>query len=247
MTLREWLAAEPWTLTLSSGFFGFFAHTGLLSVLEEEGLRPRLITGSSAGALAGGLWASGMSTAEMTQRLAELQRGDFWDPFPGAGMLRGRKFRQLLERMLPVENFEAMELPFKVSVFDSLSRKTVVLDKGPLAPAIHASCAVPLMFHPVWINKRPYVDGGVLDRPGIAGVPKNERVLYHHLISHSRWRRPEGQHSKLPERDKLVSLVFKQLPRVSPFKLEQGLPALELARSGMRHALEQSVKSRITV
>jgi len=52
-TLRNWLRAEPFTLTMSSGFFSFFAHAGMLSVLEKEKLLPSRITGSSAGRVPG--------------------------------------------------------------------------------------------------------------------------------------------------------------------------------------------------
>ena len=53
---------------------------------------------------------------------------------------------------------------------------TRVLAAGPLSPAIHASCAVPLLFQPVWVEGRPLLDGGIADRPGLDGVPAGERV-----------------------------------------------------------------------
>ena len=85
---RDWLASQPFTLALSAGFFGFFAHTGVLQALEEAGLRPRRIVGVSAGALAGGLWASGLSAAELAEELVRLRRVDFWDPgLPLGGLL----------------------------------------------------------------------------------------------------------------------------------------------------------------
>ena len=59
------LRDQPFTLVLSAGFFGFFAHTGVLASLEEVGLVPERIVGARAGALAGGLWAAGLSAAEL--------------------------------------------------------------------------------------------------------------------------------------------------------------------------------------
>ena len=61
MVLKDWLTEQPFTLTMSSGFFSFFAHCGMLSVLEKEKLFPVKITGSSAGAMIGAFWASGCS------------------------------------------------------------------------------------------------------------------------------------------------------------------------------------------
>ena len=64
-TLEEWLREAPFALGMSSGFFGFFAHTGVVTVLEDEGLLPSRVSGSSAGALVGGAWAAGVrSNAE---------------------------------------------------------------------------------------------------------------------------------------------------------------------------------------
>lgn len=80
MKLRDWLQAEPFTLTMSSGFFSFFAHSAILSVLEEEGLLPNRVSGTSAGGLVGSLWASGRTMPDLIERLLSLKREDFWDP-----------------------------------------------------------------------------------------------------------------------------------------------------------------------
>src|SRR5512138_1576520 len=101
-SLRDWLAAAPFTLAMSSGFFGFFAHAGVVSVLEEEGLTPARICGSSAGALVGGLWAAGVRAARIREELLALRREHFWDVGgPGLGLLRGRLFRQRIEAVAP--------------------------------------------------------------------------------------------------------------------------------------------------
>ena len=134
-TLRAWLSEGPFTLGLSSGFFGFFAHAGVVSVLEAEGLRPARVVGSSAGALVGGLWGAGVPAARLREELLALRRAHFWDPWPGLGLLRGRLFRARLEAMLPVRTFEEAPVPIALSAFDVLGRRTAVLDAGPLAAA----------------------------------------------------------------------------------------------------------------
>lgn len=235
--LRAWLAEAPFTLVLSSGFFGFFAHAGVVSVLEEEGLRPARVCGSSAGALVGGLWAAGLPAARLREELLALRRAHFWDPWPGAGLLRGRRFRARVEALLPVASFEACPIPFAASVFDVRARRTEVLSRGPLAPAIHASCALPILFQPVSIDGRLYADGGVLDRPGLAGVPDGERVLYHHLTSRSPWRRRGSPALRVPERPGLRAVALAGLPRAGPFALERGRAAMARAAEGMRAAL----------
>ena len=92
-TLGDWLADAPFALAMSSGFFGFYAHTGMLDAVTSTGLQPQLVAGSSAGAMVGAIYAADFPMAEMSKRLHALERRDFWDPAPGLGLLRGRRFR----------------------------------------------------------------------------------------------------------------------------------------------------------
>jgi NTE family protein len=239
-TLRELLSEGPFGLTMSSGFFGFFAHTGMLTALLDAGLTPVRVTGSSAGALVGGLWAAGLEPAQARTALEDLKRDAFWDPAPGLGVLRGKKFRALLDSLLPRPAFRQTRVPFAVSVFDPLARKTVVVQDGDLAPAIHASCAVPFMFHPVRIGDRHYLDGGVADRPGLAGMPADGRVLYHHLASRSPWRTAKSM--GIPRRAGLFTLAIEGLPRPHPFDLTLGRAAMDLAYARTRDALGRPVE-----
>lgn len=237
-TLADWLRQAPFGLTLSSGFFGFFAHTGVLAALEEAELTPACASGSSAGALVTGLWAAGMTSAAIEDELLRLQREHFWDPGLGLGVLRGRLFQAKLAALLPVERFEMCRVPLAVSVFDVRTRRTEVVQSGALEPAIRASCTLPVLFQPAWVGGRPLLDGGILDRPGLAGM-SHPRVLYHHLSSRSPWRRAKAL--ALPERPGLTSLVLDGLPRVTPFHLERGREALVRARDAARRALEAPI------
>lgn len=233
-TLAEHLAEGPYVLGMSSGFFGFFAHAGVLSALEDAGLPPAGVAGSSAGALVGGLWAAGLSAGRLADELHALRRDDFWDPGPGLGLLRGRRFRRRLLDLLPSPRFEDCRVPATVTVHDVLRGRPEALGAGDLAAAIHASCAVPGLFQPVWIGGRPYVDGGVSDRPGLTGVPAGTRVLFHHLLSHSPWRLHAPA---LPRRPGLTTLLLGPLPRSGPFRLDAGRAALEAARVRAAEAL----------
>ncbi len=243
-TLGDWLAREPFGLAMSSGFFAFYAHTGMLSALTARGLAPAHVAGSSAGALVAGAWAAGLPPDELAEVLVRLERADFWDPRLGAGLLAGRRFDTMLREMLPVTSFEACRVPVRISAFDILGRRTAVITSGDLANAIRASCAVPGMFHPVWIDRRPYWDGGVLDRPGLAGVPTG-RVLFHHIASRSPWRRTGSPVLRLPQRPELVSLVLEDLPRSGPFRLDAGRRALVQAREATARALDQQIEDNV--
>lgn len=236
-TLADRLREAPFALAMSSGFFGFYAHTGVLAALEDEGLEPQSVRGSSAGALVTAAWASGLSAASLSRELTALQRQDFWDPRPGFGLLAGRKFDGILRRILPHQDFARCRVPVALSVFDVLSRRTELVEEGDLAIAIRASCALPFLFQPVWMNGRPKLDGGIADRPGLHGAIPGERILYHHLLPSSPWRRREGVHAQPPRRDGLFALATPGLPKLSPFALAEGTEAFRIARAYTRRAL----------
>jgi NTE family protein len=237
--LPAWLKEAPFTLAMSSGFFGFFAHAGVLTALLEGGFAPAAVQGSSAGALVSCLWAGGVPPDRLAAELLTLTRADFWDPRPGLGILRGRLFDQRLRSMLPISRLEACPVPARLSVFDVLTRRTEMRTHGDLASAIRASCAVPVLFHPVWIDGRPKLDGGIADRPGLHGLAAGARVFHHHLLPTSPWRRKEGIHGRPPRRANMRSVAVARLPAVNPYRLDAGKVAFETALATMRKVLRQ--------
>jgi NTE family protein len=241
-TLREWLQAEPFTLTMSSGYFSFFAHAGFLAVLEEEDLYPRRVTGASSGAMVGSCWASGRRIAEIKAFLFNISKADFWDPAPGLGLLRGERLRQIIDRYSGVKRLEDSPIPITVSVFDLLARKTLTFSQGPFATLVYASTALPGLFQPIRVNGRLLLDGGIQDRPGLAGVAPGERVFFHHIAAHSPWRGPNSRALRIPQRSNLTTLAIDDLPRAGPDQLAVGPQIFELACQATRRALDQPVR-----
>ncbi len=238
MTLRAWLHEGPFTLAMSSGFFGFYAHAGALTALLSAGFAPSGLAGSSAGALVTGLYAGGTPIDEIRQTLASLRREDFWDPAPGLGLLRGARFRARLDAMVRHRTIEECPVPYTTSVYELATRRTRSLHRGALTAAIHASCALPGLFHPVRIDGALCSDGGIADRPGLAGVAHGTRVLHHHLASRSPWRREGSASIAPPRRDALVAVAIEGVTRLSPFALERGMTAFRQGEDGMRRALD---------
>ncbi|CAN5406536.1 hypothetical protein BH09MYX1_BH09MYX1_65820 [soil metagenome] len=236
-TVADYLREGPFTLVLSAGFFGFYAHAGALSAIIESGLEPARVAGSSAGALVGGLHAGGVPTRDIEEELRSLRRQHFWDPAPGAGLLRGELFRERLRRLLRAPRFEDARIPAALSTWDVRSRKTVIQRTGDLATAISASCAFPLLLQPVRIEGRPQLDGGIADRPAHASLAASERVLFHHLPEQSPWR--WGSHT-VPNREGMVTVAPPGLPRLSPFRLEDGPQAIALSHDHMMRALNHA-------
>ena len=245
--LADWLAEAPFTLAMSSGFFGFFAHFGTLRALLDHGLSPARFCGSSAGALVGACMASGASINAIEDTLLGLDRSQFWDPSPGLGLLSGQAFRRMLADLLPTQRVEETRTPLAVSAWQGKSRRTQVLQQGNLVEAVYASCAVPLLFQPARIGGRYYWDGGIADRHGLAATFPGERVLYHHLQSRSPWRGRNSMALHHPSRPNLVTLAIDGLVRSGPGKLEQGRMAMHQAYNATGRALARPVGAALII
>ncbi len=224
-TLASWIGEGPFTLALSSSFFGFFAHAGFALALHELGARPTKITGASAGALVGAALASGLTPVETRDILFALEKKEFWDPGLGLGFLRGLKFREHLKRHL-VPSFQEAHISLEVAAFDVVSMKTKFLNEGPLAPAVAASCAVPLMFHPAKVNGRWFLDGGMFNKLGINSGP-NERTLCVYLEADgvTGWFERQTSFRGLQGHHKI--LRFTKFPKVSFNSLHRGHDAFK--------------------
>lgn len=234
MRLIDWLKEDDFTLSLSAGFFGFFAHCGFVKALHEENLKPALLTGASAGAIVSACWASGMKPNEIEKSLLEVSKKDFWDPGLGLGYLKGNKFESRLASFLHAD-FSKLEIPLHIATYSLRHRRTEIMQSGSLPAAVRASCAVPLMFHPVTINKRLYWDGGIRDKAALHAVPTEARVLSHFLISDkvSDW----FEEKSIKDRTNAKFVVLPNLPRLGPNKLSQGKEAIDMAYTETRKAL----------
>lgn len=233
-SLGEWLSAEPYTLALSSGFFGFYAQSGVISALHEKELLPEATRGSSAGALATAVWASGrFDYGEIGNKLSEIKRADFWDPGIGAGLLKGGRLDNILKRFL-VDRFEDCSVPVHVSVFDIRSRQTEVVDSGDLTQAVRASMTYPGLLQPVIINGRPKLDGGIKDHAGCHSAPLDERILHLNLRPERYNVADRGYHNS-------QTLLLDGLPSVHPFNLHKGMVAFQLARAQTLVKLDQPI------
>jgi NTE family protein len=243
-TLRKWLEEEPFTLALSSSFFGFYAHCGVAESLFTTGLRPRRITGASAGALVGGALSSGLTPKEARDLLFGVRKSDFWDPYPGLGLLRGKKFLRILEKNY-APSFDRAVIPFESTVFDMVGMKTRFLSTGPLPKAVVASCAVPLLFHPVRIGAHLYLDGGVFHKSGIHLEHPEERTLSVFLLNDGLADSYELGKSlgKLGPQQKVLRI--KDLPQLNYNSLERGPLAYEAALKRTKAALEMALETPI--
>lgn len=152
-------------LALGGGASRGFAHIGVLQVLEEAGIRPDLVVGTSAGSLVAALYASGKSTKELQQialSMDELSIADWSLPFVGKGMLRGEALGRYVSTQVRGRNIEEMVIPLGVVATNFQTGEGVLFRRGDTGIAVRASSAIPGVFSPVRIGTVEYVDGGLV-------------------------------------------------------------------------------------
>lgn len=169
----------PLGLALSGGGAKGFAHLGVLQALEEKGLRPDIISGTSAGAFAGVLYADGHSPKEILSFFEKKAFKEFAEwTIPQSGIFKTDRFNAFLKKHLRASTFEELHIPLIVTATDIENGTTVQFDKGPLIPAIIASCSFPIVFTPVEINGVHYVDGGLFKNFPVSLIRKQcEKVI----------------------------------------------------------------------
>lgn len=152
-------------LALGGGAARGFAHVGVIAVLEEAGLRPQLVVGTSAGSLVAALYASGKTSAQLQQtalNMEEVAITDWMLPIFGRGMFRGEALARYVNDLVANRLMENMAIPLGIVATDLNSGQAVLFQRGDTGTAVRASSAVPAVFVPVKINGREYVDGGLV-------------------------------------------------------------------------------------
>jgi NTE family protein len=150
-------------LALGGGAARGFAHIGVIQVLEESGIRPDLVVGTSAGSLVAALYASGKNGAELARLALAMDESAITDwAFPGRGLIRGEGLARYVRDNTGGRTIEQMALPLGIVATDLDSGEGVLFQRGDLGAAVRASSAVPAVFQPVRIGTREYVDGGLV-------------------------------------------------------------------------------------
>jgi NTE family protein len=149
-------------LALGGGAARGFAHIGVIQVLEENGIRPDLVVGTSAGSLVAALYATGRSGAELGTLADAMDESAITDwAFPGRGLIRGEALARFVREHTGGRSIEAMKMPLGIVATDLDSGEPILFQRGDPGVAVRASSAVPAVFQPVRIGTREYVDGGL--------------------------------------------------------------------------------------
>jgi len=150
-------------LALGGGAARGFAHIGVIEVLEENGIHPDLVVGTSAGSLVAALYASGHDGRAL-ERLADgMDESTITDwAFPLRGMIRGEALARYVRQNTGGKSIEQMRLPLGIVATDLADGTPILFQRGDVGTAVRASSSVPAVFQPVKIGEREYVDGGLV-------------------------------------------------------------------------------------
>ena len=150
-------------LALGGGAARGFAHIGVIQVLEENGIKPDLVVGTSAGSLVAALYASGKGGAALSKLADSMDESAFTDwSFPGRGLIRGEALARYVRENTGNRTIEKMALPLGIVATDLDSGAPILFQRGDPGVAVRASSAVPAVFQPVRIGTHEYVDGGLV-------------------------------------------------------------------------------------
>jgi NTE family protein len=152
-------------LVLGGGAARGFAHVGVLQVLEEAGIKPDLVVGTSAGSVVAAFYASGKTGAQLqalSDSMDEASLTDWNVPLVGRGMMRGDALARFVTAQVNGRSIEDFKIPLGIVATDLNTGQGVLFQRGDVGVAVRASSAVPSVFEPVKIGNREFVDGGLV-------------------------------------------------------------------------------------
>jgi NTE family protein len=141
------------------------AYIGALKALCEEGIKPDMIIGASAGAMVGAAYAFGLTFDEMKKRMEKLTYPkliglDSFKAFSDGAIVSREAMLNYCDECFGKVNIEDAKIPLYIQVTNIKTGKPEIFEKGPLSPALFASCSMPPLMSPVTINGNEYIDGG---------------------------------------------------------------------------------------
>jgi len=152
-------------LALGGGAARGFAHVGVIQALEEAGIYPELVAGTSAGSLVASLYASGKNSVQLKKIADSMEEAEITDwmiPILNRGALRGEALARYVNTQVGGQVIENMKMPLGIVATDLQSGEAMLFRRGSTGTAVRASSAVPGVFQPVKVGSREYVDGGLV-------------------------------------------------------------------------------------
>lgn len=158
---------KKWGLALGAGGSRGVAHVGFIKALEEEGLKPDFITGSSMGSVVGACYAAGMKPDRMHEEVKKLKLGQIVQlniaPLTGDALFKNGKMLRTIKKYVGEKKIKDLEIPFGCVATDLITGNTVFFCDGedPVAECVTASSTMPSIFSPLKMRGMLLIDGGV--------------------------------------------------------------------------------------
>ncbi|MFY0688586.1 MAG: patatin-like phospholipase family protein [Cyclobacteriaceae bacterium] len=160
-------------VALSGGGARSIVHLGMLQALEEMDVKPSYISGASAGAIVGALYATGRNPRDILEIIINFNFRRVLTPaLNWRGFLKLEKALGKLDQLFSDNSFESLEIPLVVSATNLSKGAVKYFKKGQLIQPLIASCSIPVLFNPVKINGVAYVDGGITDNMPVGPLRK---------------------------------------------------------------------------
>ena len=170
-------------IALSGGGARGIAHLGVLKAIKEEGIKPSIIAGTSAGALAGAFFADGFEPEEIleffnTKKVYHLMRM----VFPRTGFLKVHGIYEILNKNLRTKRIEDLPIPLVIAVTNFNTGHIEYLTEGDLIQSLLSSSAIPILFEAQKMNQQYYLDGGIMDNLPIKPIrDKCRKIIAVHV------------------------------------------------------------------
>lgn len=207
-------------LVLSGGGARGFAHLGVLQALNEAGIYPDVIAGTSAGALVGVLYADGYSPEEILEMMNTTSRLHYIRPtVPREGLLQISGIIRILRDKLRAKTFEELKIPLFVTATDLNNGRTEYFSGGKLLDPVIASASIPVLFNPVIINKIHYVDGGVMDNLPIKPIEGKCRFTIGSYVNPTGYEEMVTSLVQIAERTFMLSMSREVIDKSKKFDM----------------------------
>ncbi len=151
------------TLALGGGGSKGYAHLGVIRALEKRGFRIRGIAGTSAGGMAGAIYAAGFTPDEIIDRIAHLRQENLYGFGRGPGLLGTKGIEQIIDQFLEGKTFSDLKIPCALVAVDLINMNEIIIREGKVIDAVMATIAIPGVFPPRELDDYLLVDGMVLN------------------------------------------------------------------------------------
>lgn len=238
-------------LVLSGGGARGLAHIGVIEELERQGFTITSISGTSMGAIVGGMYAAGKLHEFKTwmsklDKLKVFQLFDF--TLDRTGLMKGEKVFNELKKTIPDIPIEKLNIPFQAVAVDIIKQEEVVFSKGSLYQAMRASSSIPAIFTPVQKEEQLLVDGGVLNNIPYKHIQRKEGdlLIIVNVNANKPYRTPQPKTEKeVPLYRKKILQFRKELNTYIKHKTTNKLNYFEIISKTMETMMYSTIQSEM--